>query len=134
MRLYLDTNAIIYLIESVAPFQHRVLSRILQAESSSPPGLLLTSRLARLECRVKPLRDNDHPLLQRYDAFFTRARLHLLEFDAPVIELATDYRARFGLKTPDALHLASAKTAGADVVLTGDAQLSRCTDVPVEVL
>lgn len=69
-----------------------------------------------------------------FDAFFTRARLHLLEFDAPVIELATDYRARFGLKTPDALHLASAKTAGADVVLTGDAQLSRCTDVPVEVL
>lgn len=134
MRLYLDANAIIYLIESVAPFQHRVLSRVLQAETSSPPGLILTSRLSRLECRVKPLRDNDHPLLQRYDAFFSRSRLHLVELDAPIIELATEYRARYGLKTPDTLHLASAKTSGADLFLTGDAQLARCTDVNVEVL
>jgi predicted nucleic acid-binding protein len=73
-------------------------------------------------------------LLQRYDAFFSRSRLQLVELDSAVVDLATEYRARYGFKTPDALHLASAKVSSADVFLTGDTQLARCDDVCVEVL
>jgi hypothetical protein len=66
-----------------------VLRRIAGAEQD-PDGRLLASQLARLECRVKPLRANDAALLATYDAFFTRARLLVAEVTAAVIDRATD--------------------------------------------
>jgi hypothetical protein len=38
------------------------------------------------------------------------------------------------VKTPDAIHLATAWQQRADVFLTGDAALARCREAPVEVL
>jgi predicted nucleic acid-binding protein len=38
------------------------------------------------------------------------------------------------LKTPDALHYATAIEVGATVFLTGDRLLSRCSEIAVEVL
>lgn len=58
----------------------------------------------------------------------------MLEITAGVIEQATGLRARYGLKTPDAIHVATAIEEHADVFLTGDAALARCTEVNVEVL
>jgi predicted nucleic acid-binding protein len=133
MRLYLDSNAIIYGIELVSPFHQTVIARILQAEDAAD-GVLLTSRLARLECRSKPLSDNRHDLLTAYDRFFTRGRLDLLDVSAAVIDRATDLRARYNLKTPDAIHLASAIEGRADRFLTGDAGLRRCVELNVETL
>jgi len=133
MRLYLEASALIYLIESVASFRDTVLARVMQAEGSAN-GLLITSRLSRLECRVKPLRESDHELLARYDTFLTRRLMHVAELNALVIERATELRARLGLKTPDALHVATAIAERADLFLTGDAALARVTDLRVEIL
>lgn len=63
--------------------------------------------MSQFECRVKPLRDDDRALLQRYDAFFASADLRIVELDANVIEGATRLRAQYGLRTPDALQAAS---------------------------
>jgi len=51
-----------------------------------------------------------------------------------VIELATDIRARYNFKTPDALHYATAIDKSASTFLTGDRTFLRCTEVPVELL
>ena len=56
------------------------------------------------------------------------------EVSPAVVERATDLRARYNLKTPDAIHYATAVEVGATVFLTGDRALSRCSEVPVEVL
>lgn len=72
MRLYLDANAIIYSIESASPFREAVIARIAQIESIAG-GLILTSSLSRLECRVLPLRHKQIELLSIYDRFFARA-------------------------------------------------------------
>ena len=58
----------------------------------------------------------------------------LVDLSSSVVERATDLRARYSLKTPDALHLATAIELHADVFLTGDQTLARCADVAVEVL
>jgi hypothetical protein len=49
-------------------------------------------------------------------------------------ERATELRARYGFRSPDAIHLATAIDAGAIVFITGDASLTRCADVAVDVL
>jgi predicted nucleic acid-binding protein len=130
---YLDASAIIYLVEGAAVAQGLVAQRIVAAEGD-PAGRVLTSQLARLECRVKPLRAGDAALLATYDAFFTRARLQVVDVSATAIDRATELRARYGFKTPDAIHLACAIVAGADVFVTGDANLARCTELPVEIV
>ena len=130
---YLDSSAIIYLIEGSPIVRAQVAAHIAGADSD-PAGRLITSHLARLECRVKPLRDGDAALLGTYDAFFTRARVLVVDLTAAVLDRATELRARHGFKTPDAIHLASAMEAGADAFLTGDAGLAKCPGMTVELL
>ncbi len=131
MRLYLDASPIIYSLEGQPAFRTAALSWINQARAASE-GLVLTSRLSKLECRSKPLAADDRPLLERYDAFF--ALLELGADDETLIHQATELRARFGLRSLDALHLATAIRERADVFLTGDKNLRRCSDVNVVVL
>lgn len=66
--------------------------------------------------------------------FYAGVELILVEVGAAVVERATDLRARYNLKTPDALHYATAVEVGAALFLTGDRALSRCSEVPVELL
>lgn len=132
MRLYVDANSIIYSIEGVADFRLAALAWIDKAESGD--GVVVTSRLSRLECRVKPLRDKNAELLERYEVFFARSTVELVELSSVVIELATELRADHNFKVPDALHLASALLSKADVFLTGDKALERCPGLVVEVL
>ena len=93
----------------------------------------MTSRLTRLECRSKPLRAGDVATLAQFDVFFAGLELVLVDVSAAVIERATDLRAQYNLKTPDALHDATAVEFGATVFLSGDRGLARCVEVPVEV-
>jgi predicted nucleic acid-binding protein len=133
MRLYLDASTIIYAIESLPPFRDAVIARIMRAEGTVG-GIVITSRLSRLECRVKPLREADTDLLAKYEEFFTRRFVRVAEVTAAAIEQATDLRARYSLRTPDAIHLATAIEEHADLFLTGDAALTRCAEVRVEIL
>ena len=83
---------------------------------------------------MKPLRANDAKLLSLYDAFFVSTEVEVLEITREVVEKATELRAILNVKTPDALHLATAIISGAKVFLTGDKALARCTEIAVEVL
>lgn len=130
--IYLDANVVIRLVEGDATTRAPLVARL--AASLGVPGSLVTSRLTRLECRTKPLRAGDAATLTAFDVFFAGIELNLVEVGAGVVERATGLRARYGLKTPDALHYATAIEVGATAFLTGDRALSRCSEVPVEVL
>jgi len=132
-RIYLDACSIIYLVEAESPFHAVVVRRLLQYQTN-PASRLLTSRLSCLECRTRPIRENDRRLLASYEKFFGANRMLIVEITAEIVESATTLRARHGFKTPDAIHLASAIEEKADVFLTGDSSLARCPDIAVEVL
>ncbi len=53
--------------------------------------------------------------------------------DAAVVEKATELRAHFGLKTPDAIHAATAMLAGVDLFWTTDTDFAKCQGLKVEV-
>lgn len=95
---YLDACCIIYLNEGSPPWRAAIAARLgaLHADSS-----LVTSRLSRLECRLKPVRERDAGLLGRYEA--TLAFTQMIEITAAVIDRATELRARYGFRTPDVI-------------------------------
>jgi predicted nucleic acid-binding protein len=127
-----DANVVIRLVEGEPAVRASIEAPL--AASRGVRDSVLTSRLTRLECRVKPLRVADTVLLAEYEGFFAGPALVLCEITPAVVEMATDFRATFRVKTPDALHLASAIVSGASAFLTGDRDLARCTEIPVEVL
>jgi len=123
---------VIRLVEGDAATRAPLAARL--AASLGVAGSLVTSRLTRLECRSKPLRAGDLTTLAQFDVFFAGIELILADVSPAVIERATDLRAKYNLKTPDALHYATAVEVGATVFLTGDRGFARCMEVPVEVL
>jgi len=129
--IYLDACCFIYLVEGQPEWRTVVEQRL---RSLEPLSKLITSQLARLECRTKPMRDGNRSLLERYDTLFGADRVAVLDVSEQVIDRTTDLRARHGFKTPDAIHLATALESSAAEFWTGDAALSRCTDIAVTVL
>lgn len=132
--MYLDANVIVRLVEGVAGVRSPIEQRIAAVSTSGADPVVTTSKLSRIECRCKPLAMTGGTALALYDTFFAAAELQLLDVDDAVIEKATELRAKLNVKTPDAIHLASAIVAGASVFLTGDQALARCKDVAVEVM
>jgi predicted nucleic acid-binding protein len=134
VRLFLNSSVIVYLLEGQAAARATVQQRITDAQTAQH-GLVLVSRLASLECRTLPLRNNDSAMLTLYDGFFAAQGLEIREIDATVVDKATELRANLGLRTPDAIHVATALIAGATLFLTGDKQLQRRSAVvPVEIV
>jgi predicted nucleic acid-binding protein len=123
---FLDSSALIYLMEGAAPLAAAVREHLLALQRANPGLQTAISRLAHLECRVQPLKRGNQALLTRYDGFFARPDLICVELSASVVDLATLLRARYGLKTPDALHTASCLQLGDDhLFLTGDTAFPR---------
>ncbi len=129
MRVYLDTAAVIYLVENIASWEPAV-----QAFLRPPEVVPQASVLTRMERRVQPWRDGRSEVLADYDQFFASLDGGLLELGAAEFEKATERRARLTLRTPDALHLAVAICRGCDVFLTNDHALARCAEIHVQVL
>ena len=118
MMAFLDASALIYLLEGEQPRPGMVTRQLrrLAAEVSSggKPVELALSRLSWLECRVGPIRRNVDHALRRFDAFFARPDLHLVDISPAVVEQATALRARHNLQTPDALQAGSCLQVGGD--------------------
>ena len=133
MRLYLDACAVIDAVEGIKVFRVAVWEWIRQAIADAN-GSIVSSLLTRLECRVKPLRDGDRALLAAFDAFLGQRPLQLVEITPKTIETARDLRVRHNLRTPDLIHVATAIERAADVFVTADSKLSRCSELRVEVI
>ncbi len=104
--IYADSGILIRLIEGADRLRLPIESRLREIRSHGKT--LITSRLSRLECRCKPMKESQEYILSLYDGFFDTQEVLLQEIDAAVIERATELRAAFGLKASDAIHAATA--------------------------
>lgn len=126
MRVYLDSAPIIYLVENISPFVTELIEQL-----SSDDIQQVCSDLSRLECRVKPIRDNESILLTAFDTYFSEIVSDIVPLTRAVMDYATEIRAQFGFKTPDAIHLACAVKAKCARFYTNDSQLKRFTEMEV---
>jgi len=132
MVIYCDSVILIYWLDQVGPFHIRAESRIQTLQLGGDQ--MAVSDLTRLECRVGALRRNDASSLATFDQFFARPDVVCVPLTAVVFDRAAQLRADLGFKTPDALHLAGAIEFGCGTFLTNDTRLTRCADIPIEVL
>ena len=124
--ILLDASAVIYLLEGDASTRQTVRRTLANLQGEGDPPPLAVSALSRLECRVRPLRENDTAALQRVDQFFGDPGLLTIALDIAVLDLATELRASHGLRTPDAIQAASLLVADpGGVFVTGDGDFDR---------
>ena len=118
----LDTAPFIYLIEEHPRFL-RVVEPLFVAIDTGRRAAA-TSTLTLLETLVVPYRVGDVALAEHYEAVLAGGRgLRLVEMDRPVLRAAAALRARTAIRTPDAIQLASALSAGCTAFVTGDRRL-----------
>lgn len=129
--IYADSGIIMRWVEGSERVRAAIESRLRRMAEAD--RTFVTSRLSRLECRCKPLREGHDQLLRLYETFFAGREVIVAEVDAAVVEKATELRATAGLKTPDAIHAATALLVGATEIWTTDRRFGRCPGIRVEV-
>lgn len=117
-RAYVDSCLFIYWVEQAAPQAEAALRWL----ANNTDVALHVSPLVRLEILVKPMRLNQTAIIDAYELLLSRQTW--LSIDDAVFERALDLRIRFGLKTPDALHLATAQQHGCTELWTNDDRLN----------
>ena len=88
-----------------------------------------------LEILVKPRRDGHFAASRDYEELLTTyPNLHILDVDIAVAVLAAELRAKYAIRTPDALQIATAVHAGASGLITNDEQLKQVAHEGIELL
>jgi len=82
----------------------------------------LTSTLTLGEVLVKPVERGDDELSRKYEEAITATSL-MLSFDVKAARIYAVLRSDRSLRAPDAIQLACAAAAGADLFITNDARL-----------
>ncbi len=117
--IYFDTCLLIYLQEEHPNLGPQVSAAMQQLGERH----FAISPMVKLECLVAPLKQGDLVLQRNYESLFLR--FENLPLPETVFLQAAQLRARFGLRTPDALHLACAQHHGCDALWTNDERLTQ---------
>ena len=131
--VYFDTNCFIYRFEGIEPFW-TLLQPVFEAATAGAMAII-TSELTLLECLVKPRRMGDAPLERMLrDALANSREVRLLPISREVIDRAIDCRALHSIRTPDAIHAATALAHGCSSFYTNDAGFARVAGLNVKLL
>jgi predicted nucleic acid-binding protein len=133
VKLALDTPPVIYFVEAHAQYDALVTEVFRRINEGRIIGV--TSVITVTEVLVLPLRQGNTALASEYwDLLTNSANMQLVSIDPETAKIAADLRARYNLRTPDALQLATAIKAGCDAFLTNDATLKKVTELKILVL
>ncbi|GAB4540272.1 MAG: PIN domain-containing protein [Thermodesulfovibrionia bacterium] len=129
----IDTMVFIYHIE-----EHPVYSQITESIFDAVEKgrcTAVTSVITLLEILVKPKIENNPGAVKDYrDTLLTFPNLKIFDVDLKVSEKASDLRAKYSIRAPDAIQIATAILAGAGTFLTNDESLKRVKDIKVNLL
>ena len=132
-RLGVDTAPLVYLVED-----HPIYADIAEAvfRRTTANGVYVCSTVVTLsEVLIVPKRAGRADLEIAYrDLLLNNGNFALLPVDVAVAERAADLRARYNLKTPDALQVATAIENGCEAFLTNNAGLRRVAEIGILVL
>ena len=118
----LDSNLFIYLIDDVAPWAERVAELLTAVDAGLAKAVV--SAIGITEILSGPAGDGDLDRLERNnDDIREIAGLTIVPLGPDVAADAAVIRGVRGMTLPDAIHLASARAAGATAFVTNDRRL-----------
>jgi predicted nucleic acid-binding protein len=130
--VYLDANSVIYSVE-----KHPVYWPLLQPLWQAAKGKsieLVSSELTLMETLIGPLKAGDTALATAYEQLFHQAQTRLLPITQPILHEGARLRATTKLRTPDALHAATALQACCVLFVSNDVGFRGVRGLPLVIL
>lgn len=129
-KLGIDTAPLIYFVERHAQFSPVVRTVIERAEAGDLE--LISSTLTLTEALTLPFQQQADAIAETYRAILLGSSYtRIFAVDAEIAELAARLRAKYRIKTPDAIQIAVSIQAGCEAFLTNDRNLKRVHDLSV---
>ena len=129
----LDTMVFIYHFEENQVYSPLTFSIFESLEKGNFNGI--TSILTLLEILVKPKKENNSLLTERYKLLFeTFPNLQVKTLDENIADVASSLRANYNIGTPDAIQIATSLEAKADIFITNDTSLKKISEIKVLLL
>jgi predicted nucleic acid-binding protein len=130
--VYVDTVVVIYSIEKFPGYFSLLDPMWQQLQAGSIQ--IITSEITLLETLVMPIRQSNTDLIRRYEAMLFFPEISLISVSQTILRSAATLRAQTTLKTPDAIHAATALSTGCNLFLTNDSDLRMVPGLSVVVL
>ena len=132
-RLYTETAPLIYYVEENPTYVAK-MDAIIEAIEDRPIEAV-SSVITLTEVLTRPVKLGNARLEREYrDILLHSGEFRLLTITVRIAESAAALRARYNLRTPDALHVAASIDARCDAFLTNDAGIKRVTEITVTAL
>ena len=129
--VYVDTAPIIYSVERHPKYID--LLQPLWTKVNNNEISLFSSELLWLEILVKPLKANNQSIIDLYTELLTSS-IQLAPVDESILRSAAQLRSTTKLKTPDAIHAATAMSCDCTIFLTNDRGFQNTPRLPVVIL
>ena len=129
----LDTSIFIYLLENNTEFADRCEKIIEQVQFDGYHAIFASIGL--IEIYTGPKRTGDVEQIHYCRNYITQLpNLIVANLNEPVIDIASDLRAKYKITVPDAIHIASAIVYGADTFITNDKALKKVKEISIQLL
>ncbi len=122
-----DSAPIVYVLEHDAKFAPRFRPLFERQDAGAIQFAVTTITIA--EVLTGPLKEGEEALAKRYRAVMESWQV--VSLTADIAESAARFRASLGLRTPDAIQVASAMAVNADALVTHDRDFSRVRNLAV---
>jgi predicted nucleic acid-binding protein len=132
-RLGFDTSPIIYFVERNPKYLDLVREVIRRVDLGEIEGR--SSVVTLTEVLTKPKQSGNAAIEAEYSSLLLNSRnFALVPISVEIAELAADLRARYNIRTPDALQIAAALSVGCQAFVTNNTVLRRVADLKILVL
>lgn len=132
-KLYLDTAPLIYYVEEHPAYVDRMEQVITFIEDNHIAAA--SSVISLTEALYQPILQGRNDLEQAYRTILLDSQyFYLLAVSQDIADSAAHIRVKYNLRTPDALHVATANVSSCDAFLTNDKGLRKVTEVAVLVV
>ena len=131
--VFLDTAPLIYYIEENSNYLP-ILNKLFFSNSIGE-FLFQTSVITLLEVLVHPMRENEHKLVEEYQNILCNSTsIEIIDLTIDIAIKAASLRAKYGLKTPDSIQVATALNASSEFFLTNDIRLKAISEIEILIL
>ena len=132
-KIMLDTAPIIYYIEDIDPYV-TILNPLFD-NIARGVNVAVTSVITLIEVLTKPILDGNRELEEKFRLYLTNSKnLEMISVTPDIGEQSSIFRAKYNLRTPDAIQAAVAKLSECSFLITNDKTFGRIGEINVIIL